>query len=160
MKGGRNYLLILYLYLYDLTFSVGESSYSVRLTGGHDPSEGRVEIFMDGEWGTVCDDLWTIHEAYVVCRQLGFKYAHHALIFSYFGEGDGEIKLDDVECTGLEDSLIQCKHPGVGLHNCQSSEQAGVRCSNRTETRVGKIYQHIFSKNNNLKQNMTRKNMC
>ncbi|KAG7226125.1 hypothetical protein INR49_014218, partial [Caranx melampygus] len=61
----------------------------VRLSGdneGHS-DRGRVEIFVNGEWGTVCDDLWTTKNAAVVCRQLGFQYALKAAKNSEFGEG-------------------------------------------------------------------------
>ena len=43
----------------------------VRLVDGADSSEGRVEICINDEWGTVCDDLWSSSEAEVVCRQTG-----------------------------------------------------------------------------------------
>jgi len=45
--------------------------YPVRLMGGNDTA-GRVEIFYNGQWGTICDDHWTSKEASVICRELGF----------------------------------------------------------------------------------------
>ena len=43
----------------------------IRLAGGLDDMEGRVEICLGGSWGTVCDDLWGTSDARVACRQLG-----------------------------------------------------------------------------------------
>uniref|UniRef100_A0A0F8CM07 HHIP-like protein 1 n=1 Tax=Larimichthys crocea TaxID=215358 RepID=A0A0F8CM07_LARCR len=106
---------------------------AVRLVGDEQgrSDHGRVEIYIDGEWGTVCDDLWTIKNAAVVCQQLGFRYALKAAKNSEFGEGkDLQILLDDVQCDGTESSLLNCKHSGVGSHNCVHYEDAGVICGN------------------------------
>ena len=45
----------------------------LRLAGGNIPNEGRVEICINNEWGTVCDDSWGSIDARVVCRQLGYS---------------------------------------------------------------------------------------
>ena len=47
---------------------------AVRLVGGMNKTEGRVEICFYGSWGNVCDNLWTVREAKLVCKQLGFPY--------------------------------------------------------------------------------------
>lgn len=106
---------------------------AVRLVGDQQSSghQGRVEIYANGEWGTVCDDLWTIENALVVCRQLGFRHAVKAARNSEFGEGKHlRILLDDVQCTGTESSLLDCQHAAVGTHNCAHYEDAGAICGN------------------------------
>lgn len=45
----------------------------IRLIGGGDDTEGRVEICYNATWGTVCDNMCVATNADVICRQLGFS---------------------------------------------------------------------------------------
>ena len=57
---------------------------NLRLQHGNSSNKGRVEIFMDGDWQTVCDESWDIEDADVVCRQLELGYAVAAPTQNYF----------------------------------------------------------------------------
>ena len=104
---------------------------AVRLVDGPDSATGRVEVYYNGTWGTVCHDLWDINDAHVVCRQLGFLYALNAYYGARYGRGTGPILLDSVKCGGFESSLFSCGHDGVGIYDyCDHSEDASVRCGN------------------------------
>ncbi|XP_035694101.1 scavenger receptor cysteine-rich type 1 protein M130-like [Branchiostoma floridae] len=106
------------------------STVSIRLAGADSNElQGRVEVFYDGQWGTICDDSWGIEEANVVCRQLGFPQAKEATTSASSRDaGNGTIWLDDVNCLGNETSLSQCAHRDWGDHNCKHEEDAGVVC--------------------------------
>ena len=102
---------------------------AVRLVGGSTYYEGRVEVYYNGIWGTVCDDRWSTFDAYVVCRQLGFGLTGRSFSRAHFGEGLGPIWLDNVACSGSESTLASCGHLGVNItRNCDHHEDAGVRC--------------------------------
>ncbi|KAI4815040.1 hypothetical protein KUCAC02_005206 [Chaenocephalus aceratus] len=104
---------------------------SVRLVTTDGLSDrGRLEIFIRGEWGTVCDDLFTSKAGSVVCRQLGFTTALVVMKRAALGEADRNVRilLDDVECEGGERSLLECKRSRVGKHNCSHGEDVGVIC--------------------------------
>ncbi|CAO2583586.1 Deleted in malignant brain tumors 1 protein, partial [Lemmus lemmus] len=115
--------------LLDFTFLPSNKPLMIRLVDGKDRCEGRVEVFHNGTWGTVCDDLWGIEDAHVVCRQLDCGKGVSALGNGHFGEGVGSIFLDDVQCQGSEASLGQCQHQGLSVHNCGHHEDASVICS-------------------------------
>ena len=102
----------------------------VRLVDGKDSIlQGRVEVFYNGTWGTVCDDSWDLTDASVVCRELGYGRAVKASVSAIFGQGNGTIWMGDVRCTGNERSLTECHHSGWGKQNCEHSKDAGVVCA-------------------------------
>ncbi|XP_061756631.1 deleted in malignant brain tumors 1 protein-like isoform X1 [Nerophis ophidion] len=100
----------------------------VRLVGGWSGCSGRVEVFHQGQWGTVCDDQWDMVSGDVVCRQLGCGHAVSAPVSAHFGRGSGPIWLDNIECSGDEAAITHCNHQGFGENNCGHSEDAGVIC--------------------------------
>ena len=109
-----------------LTFTCAVE-YTIQLVGGGSSLEGRVEVYVNGTWGTVCDDSWDINDATVVCQQLGYGSAVSARMGANFGQGSGDIVLDDVACTGLETNIRECS--ASTSHNCVHDEDAGVVCS-------------------------------
>ena len=114
----------------------------VRLLDGPEAREGRLEVFHDGRWGTVCDDRMGEADngaAGVACRLLG--YEDGSPVFGTYGrpgvsEAAQPIWLDDLHCPdGLDRhgdtpaTLFDCHHAGPGLHNCDHGEDVGVRCT-------------------------------
>ena len=98
------------------------------MVGGSTYLEGRVEINRWGSWGTICDDNWDINDANVVCKMLGYGKALNGLHSAHFGQGTGSIMMDNVQCTGREEGIHECKHQGYYNHDCSHSEDAGVIC--------------------------------
>eukprot|EP00057_Strongylocentrotus_purpuratus_P020585 XP_011675059.1 PREDICTED: scavenger receptor cysteine-rich domain-containing group B protein [Strongylocentrotus purpuratus] len=106
----------------------------VRLVDGYSLDEGRVEIFHEGQWGTVCDDSWDDSDARVVCQQLGYSGdVGVARSGGTYGQGSDPIYLDEVGCSGYETRLEFCSHAGWGIEDCSHSEDAGVQCHNDLE---------------------------
>ncbi|XP_041484308.1 deleted in malignant brain tumors 1 protein-like [Lytechinus variegatus] len=100
----------------------------VRLVGGKDRSEGRVEVLYEGAWGTICDDNWDQNDANVVCRMLGYERADGYSCCSGYGEGAGDIVFDDVECNGSEANIGHCPRNKLRSHDCTHAEDVGVKC--------------------------------
>ena len=114
--------------------------------------EGLLQIFHEGQWGTICDDNWDMRDAHVACRQLGFGEAQDPLLRSYDGDTysyeqarqytyptfaqtltqhrspDIPIWMDNVRCLGTEARLVDCAFAGWGLANCGHYEDVAIRC--------------------------------
>ena len=102
--------------------------FTVRLVNGLTEYEGRVEVYYNGVWGTVCDDFWDLNDAQVVCRELGFGYPIAAIHGAFYGQGSGQIWLDNVKCFGTEGNIGNCSHIGWGSHDCGHHEDASIKC--------------------------------
>ncbi|CAI5671654.1 unnamed protein product, partial [Oreochromis niloticus] len=106
------------------------SDVSIILTGsGSTQCSGRVEVYHNNSWGTVCDDGWDLNDAEVICRQLNCGSALEVPQSAQFGAGTGQIWLDNVTCSGNENSLTECQHSGFLSNTCEHGQDAAVICS-------------------------------
>ncbi|PSN40047.1 hypothetical protein C0J52_20193 [Blattella germanica] len=117
-----------------------EHKMSMRLVGGRVKEEGRVEIkFGNSEWGLICGDGWSIFEAMVVCRELGFGYANDAIQTDFFGGNSSAIMLSGVNCTGNEESLEHCLHSDMGEVSCPGKRENIAAVSINPEFKVAEM---------------------
>ena len=126
----------------------------IRLVGGTNEFEGRVEVCVNNQWGTICDRNWEAAEAAVACRQAGFSstgwFVTLVILFgmcdpntivvisiagsvflnsAFFGQGTGPIVLDNVLCFGTEPRIYDCANSnGVINRVCSHARDASVRC--------------------------------
>ena len=102
---------------------------TVHLVNGPTNNEGRVEVYYNGEWGTVCDNGWDFNDAEVVCKELGLGSAFAYVSRGFYGQGSGQIWLNELNCDGTEATIADCAHRGWGNHVCEHSQDTGVNCA-------------------------------
>ena len=136
-------ILSTYPFIYtfvDITENDTAEEGSIRLVGGDSPLEGRVEIFLLGQWGTVCDNrysygrliYWDLADATVVCHQLGYLRAVGSPRAAAFGVGSGPSWYSNVRCVGKEMNLTECSKSFSSLGSaCPHSQDVGVVCSSK-----------------------------
>ena len=123
------FLLALTVLISLLVNGEAQSSGSLRLVDGSSSNRGRLEVYHNGEWGTVCDDYFSREDATVACRQLGHPAPRAGGTFQYDATGgSGPILMDNLSCQGSEASLAECQFNGWGNHNCAHSEDVGLVC--------------------------------
>ncbi|KAG2458026.1 DMBT1 protein, partial [Polypterus senegalus] len=101
----------------------------VRLAGHSSQCAGRVEVYYNATWGTVCSNSWELTDAQVVCRQLGCGNAVRTAVSAEFGKSSGPVLLDEVKCWGNESAIWKCPSRSWGENKCQHKDDAGVVCS-------------------------------
>ena len=122
----------------------------MRLSGGRNSDEGRVEIRIarSTRWFTICGLGWSIAEAGVVCRSLGLGYAQYALSSDFFAINGSKRSnlLESISCKGNEKSLEHCqlrtKIDGNGIL-CPENEIASVICTKGNLSAAEPIIQSI-----------------
>ena len=133
----------------DDAYFLGQTNYDSNYYVAEDELRiGRVEVCVGGRYGTVCDDSWDNQDASVVCRQLGFS--PHGIAFSLqpcmvylpgfiisgaialtdqlFADHDANTFIQDINCMGLETSLLDCEHSTLVQSTCGPLEDAAVVC--------------------------------
>ena len=129
-------LIIFFIFqLYHVVSLRNFSGVNFRLSG---PTSyyGRVDMSVDGVWGTICNRYWDNAEASAFCRSIGFNTG-----FPYHKKSDLQSKDDNftiyepnVHCKGKESSLLDCPHEGwkkAKSAACKSHEKdATVHCYN------------------------------
>ena len=96
---------------------------------GSSSHKGRVEIFLLGQWGTICDRYWDLVDATVVCHQLGYLRAVGTPRYDAFGAGSGPSWYSNVRCAGSEHRLTECSNSGLTGTVCSHSGDAGAICT-------------------------------
>ena len=109
-----------------------EKSTAVQLRGPSSKNgTGRVEVYYNGTWGTICEYDWDINDAKVACRELGFQHTISHRRSGSVPYSWGPTWLYDVDCAGNEQRLSDCRHAGWGnsSYYCPSFLEAAVDCS-------------------------------
>ena len=113
-----------------MIFSLLLGEWDVRLT-----NDTIFEVYLLDQWGTPCDDFWSLANTDVVCRSIGYRRGKS---FSSGIKGHtSEFHLDDVICLGNESHIRNCKYRLLG-DDCSANEHIRITCEK------GMLFLHIF----------------
>ncbi|XP_053387279.1 deleted in malignant brain tumors 1 protein-like [Mercenaria mercenaria] len=100
----------------------------IQLKNGYRPSEGRVEILVNGTWGTICDTNFDSADATVICKMFGLEYSSFIIKAKHYsGKGSGPIYVDKLNCTGTESHINLCSYE-ISNH-CTHYDDVAVVCT-------------------------------
>ncbi|XP_064382343.1 scavenger receptor cysteine-rich type 1 protein M130-like isoform X2 [Halichondria panicea] len=102
--------------------------------------DGRLELFYNGQWGTVCDDSFSPNDARVACRQLGYDdYANYGRVGTLgFSQSSSTTRtwLDELRCLGNETKLINCPANTIGVEDCTHTQDVALFCISEGDLRL------------------------
>ena len=98
----------------------------IRVVGKNDGvnSEGRLEVFSDGNWNTICNDNWTHKSTLVACTTLGY---FNGGTLSEVSSGSEDNSIRSITCSGDEERLADC-HAGHPSTSCSHDDDVGIVC--------------------------------
>ncbi|XP_061088847.1 deleted in malignant brain tumors 1 protein-like isoform X1 [Conger conger] len=108
----------------------------VRLVGGTDLCSGRVEVHHGSSWGTVCDADFDQQDAEVVCRELGCGAPKELRRAAAFGQGEGQVWAEEIQCRGNESQINFCPTAPSQNQPCSHGNDVGLVCSGREDVRL------------------------
>ncbi|XP_060607116.1 deleted in malignant brain tumors 1 protein-like [Ruditapes philippinarum] len=110
--------------------STVQTESSIRLVNGNGHS-GRVEVNYKGQWGTICDSSFDHDDVQVICRSLGlYQGSSYGVAYygAHFGEGEGNVVIEDLQCNGYENHISKCASKTWLSNGCDHSRDVGVDC--------------------------------
>ena len=113
----------------------------VRLVGGNSNNEGRVEIYYNNTWGTVCRNYWGSSDSNTMCRQLGYTGSIRYYLSPFVDHENTPIWMDRVGCGTFDICLGKCSFAGFGNNRCQHSQDIFVSCKGtRDLSKLGNVH--------------------
>ncbi|XP_053387471.1 scavenger receptor cysteine-rich domain superfamily protein-like [Mercenaria mercenaria] len=100
----------------------------IQLKSNYRPSEGRVEILVNGTWGTICNTNFASEDARVICKMIGLEYSSYSTKASLnSGRGSGPIYVNNLNCVGTESHINLCSYE-ISNH-CTHYDDVAVSCT-------------------------------
>ena len=117
-----------------MMLTVPTSCPPVRLVGGNSENEGRLEIYYNNTWGTVCDNNWGLTDSNTACRQLGYARATAYYRSMSFIDTNVPVWMDRVSCGTYDLCLGKCSFSGFGNNYCRHLQDVFLNCTGTRDT--------------------------